>query len=209
MRAEVDGDRLSDEEICATCGILMTAGHETTSNLIGTGLLALLRHPEQLARLRDEPGLMASAVEELLRYSSPVQWTARLAMEDREVGGVRISRGEVVMVGNAAADRDPAQFSAPDALDLGRSPNRHLAFGHGVHFCMGAALTRMEGQIVFQTLLRRMSNPAACCGRDRVAAEFPGAWPESAAGGVLRTIPLRNRTYAVASTKPFQPSAEW
>lgn len=153
---EEAGDRLSDEEICATCGILLTAGHETTSNLIGNGLLALLRHPEQLARLRDEPDLITPAVEELLRYDSPAQWTTRLATEDIEIGGAHISRGQVVLVGNGAANRDPARFSEPDALELDRNPNRHLAFGQSIHFCLGAALARLEGQLAIQTVLRRL-----------------------------------------------------
>ena len=156
VNVEEGGDQLTDEEICGTCGLLLGAGHETTSNLIGSGLLALLRHPDQLARLRAEPGLTGSAIEEFIRYDGPGQWGARLVLDEAEVGGVRFSPGEVLLLGLGAANRDPEHFTDPDVLDIGRQPNRHLGFGHGIHFCLGAALARIEAQIAFQTTLRRM-----------------------------------------------------
>ena len=154
--AEENGDRLSDEDICAVCGVLMSAGHETTTNLICNGLLALLRHPDQKMRLARHPESIGSAVEEFLRYESPVQWNGRLALEDVEIAGVAILRGDLVSIGHGPANRDPKQFTDPDRLDITRNPNRHLAFGHGIHFCVGAALARLEGPIVIQTVLRRM-----------------------------------------------------
>jgi cytochrome P450 len=156
--AEENGDRLSDEDICAVCGVLMSAGHETTTQLICNGIAALLRHPDQLARLRENPDLMGTAVEEFLRFDSPVQWNGRLALENVEVAGAAIQQGDLVSIGHGAANRDPVQFSDPDVLNVTRSPNRHLAFGHGIHFCLGAALARLEGPIAIQTLVRRMPN---------------------------------------------------
>jgi cytochrome P450 PksS len=138
-------------------GLLLTAGHETTTNLIGNGVLALLQHPEALRRLRDDPDLMESAVEELLRFASPVETsTFRYAREDLELAGTRIGRGEIVLGVIAAANRDPAQFEDPDTLDLARAPNRHLSFGLGGHFCLGAPLARLEGRIALGALLRRL-----------------------------------------------------
>jgi pimeloyl-[acyl-carrier protein] synthase len=151
-------DKVSDADLCSICGVLLSAGHETTSNLISNGLLALLRHPEQLARLRDQPELIERAVEELLRYDSPVQWNGRLAVDDVEIAGAQIRTGDVVTIGHAAANRDPAQFQNPDELDITRYPNQHLAFGHGIHYCVGAALARIEGAIAITTVLRRMPN---------------------------------------------------
>jgi len=125
-------------------------------NLIGNGVLALLRHPDELHRLRQTPALIASAVEELLRYDGPVQRTARVAGDDVTIGGRTIRRGDMVMPFIGAADRDPAQFADPDRLDLGRADNRHIAFGWGIHFCLGAPLARVEGQIAIDTLVRRL-----------------------------------------------------
>jgi len=156
IAAEEAGDKLSESELLATCILLLIAGHETTVNLIGNGTLALLRHPDQLRRLRDDPGLIGSAVEELLRFDGPVQRTARIPSEDVVVGGQRIPKGEMVMPFIGAADRDPAQFREPDRLDLGRTDNRHIAFGWGIHFCLGAPLARLEGQIAINTLVRRL-----------------------------------------------------
>jgi cytochrome P450 len=156
LAAEEHGTVLSEEELLANCMLLLLAGHETTTNLIGNGLLALLRHPDQLERLRAEPGLIATAVEELLRYDSPVQLTSRVAREELELGGKRITRGQYVSLVLGAANRDPKVFPEPDRLDVGRRENRHVAFGHGIHFCLGAALARLEGQIALGTLLRRM-----------------------------------------------------
>jgi len=155
IAAEEAGDKLSEDELLATCILLLVAGHETTVNLIGNGSLALLRHPDQRKRLQDDPGLITTAVEELLRFDGPVQRTARIPSEDVIIGGRTIGKGEMVMPFIGAADRDPAQFRDPDRLDLGRTDNRHIAFGWGIHFCIGAPLARVEGQIAINTLLRR------------------------------------------------------
>jgi pimeloyl-[acyl-carrier protein] synthase len=156
IAAEEAGDKLNNDELLATCILLLVAGHETTVNLIGNGTLALLRHPDQLRRLREQPGLIGSAVEELLRYDGPVQRTARIPSEDVTIGGQVIPKGEMVMPFLGAADRDPTQFPDPDRLDIGRADNRHIAFGMGIHFCLGAPLARMEGQIAINTLVQRM-----------------------------------------------------
>jgi pimeloyl-[acyl-carrier protein] synthase len=158
MNAEIDGDRLTDEEIVANCIVTMVGGQETTTNLIGNGLLTLMRNPEQLAQLRDDSNLITSAVEELLRYESPSQHTGRIAREDVQIGGKEIRKGQAVMAIMAAANRDPERFPDPDRLILDRSDNKHLAFGWSSHFCFGAPLARMEGQIAFETLLRRLPN---------------------------------------------------
>jgi len=156
IAAEEAGDKLSEDELLATCILLLIAGHETTVNLIGNGTLALLRHPGELRRLRETPGLIASAVEELLRYDGPVQRTARIPSTDVTIGGRTIGKGEMVMPFIGAADRDPAQFADPDRLDLARADNRHIAFGWGMHFCLGAPLARVEGQIAIDALVRRL-----------------------------------------------------
>lgn len=155
IRAEDEGERLTEEELRATLILLLVAGHETTMNLIGNGLLALLRNPNELARLRSDPGLVRTAIDELLRYDGPVHLTARTALADTEIAGVTIAKGEMAIVLLSAANRDPAQFSDPDRLDVGRSPNKHLAFSAGGHFCVGATLARVEGQIAFDALVRR------------------------------------------------------
>jgi cytochrome P450 len=156
IAAEEAGDKLSEEELLATCILLLVAGHETTVNLIGNGTLALLRHPDQLQRLREHPELISSAVEELLRYDGPVQRTARIPSEDVTIGGQTIAKGEMVMPFIGAADRDPAQFPDPDRLDIARADNRHIAFGWGIHFCLGAPLARVEGQLAILTLVQRL-----------------------------------------------------
>jgi pimeloyl-[acyl-carrier protein] synthase len=156
MDAWVDGARLDDDEVIANIIVTMVGGQETTTNLIGNGLLTLLRHPADLARMRDDPSILETAVEELLRYESPSQHTGRLAPDDVVLGGKTIRKRQAVMAVMAAANRDPAQFSDPDRLDLTRSNNRHLAFGWAAHFCFGAPLARIEGQIAFATLLRRL-----------------------------------------------------
>jgi cytochrome P450 len=155
IAAEEAGDKLSEDELLATCILLLVAGHETTVNLIGNGSLALLRHPDQRRRLQEDPGLIVTAVEELLRFDGPVQRTSRIPSEDVTIGGKIIGKGEMVMPFIGAADRDPAQFPEPDRLDIGRADNRHIAFGWGIHFCIGAPLARVEGQIALNTLLRR------------------------------------------------------
>jgi len=156
IAAEEAGDKLNEEELLATCILILIAGHETTVNLIGNGVLALLRHPAELSRLRATPGLITSAVEELLRYDGPVQRTARVASADATIGGHTIPQGDMVMPFIGAADRDPAHFPEPDRLNLSRADNRHIAFGWGIHFCLGAPLARVEGQIAIDTLVRRL-----------------------------------------------------
>jgi len=159
MTAEVDGQRLSDEEVIANTIITLIGGHETTTNLIASGLLTLLRDPESFEQLRNNPEIAGSAVEELLRIESPVQHTARIAPADMQLGGKTIQKGARVVAVLAAANRDPNRFPGPDRLDLLRPDNRHLAFGWAAHFCFGAPLARMEGQIAFNALLRRLSSP--------------------------------------------------
>jgi cytochrome P450 len=158
MNAEIQGDRLSEEEVIANCIVTMVGGQETTTNLIGNGVLSLLRNPDQLEKLRDDLSLIPSAVEELLRYESPSQHTARLAPEDLELGGRQIRKRQAVIAVMGAANRDPQRFPDPDRLDITRGDNRHVAFGWGPHFCFGAALARIEGQITFETMLRRLPN---------------------------------------------------
>jgi cytochrome P450 len=153
---EEEGDRLSEEEMFGMCVFLLVAGHETTLALIGNGMLALLRNPEQKQMLQENPGLIDSAVEEFLRYDSPIQHQTRVAREDFELEGQRILRGDRVLPMLGAANRDPAQFADPDRLDIRRQPNPHLAFGYGIHFCLGAPLARLEGQIAIHTILRRL-----------------------------------------------------
>jgi cytochrome P450 len=156
IAAEDDGDRLNEEELLGTALFLLIAGHETTVNLIGNGTLALLRHPDQLERLRRDPSLDRNAVEELLRYDSPVQITQRITVSDYDVGGVTIPSGQNLVPLLGAANRDPAVFPEPDRLDLRReNAHRHVAFGGGHHFCLGAALARLEGAIAIGSLVRR------------------------------------------------------
>jgi len=158
MTAEVNGERLTDEEVVANSIVTMVGGQETTTNLIGNGLLTLLRNPLEMRRLMDDPSMIPMAVEELLRYESPSQHTARLAPEDTELGGHKITKRQAVIVVMGAANRDPEQFPDPDRLDVGRKENRHLAFGWAAHFCFGAALARIEAQTAFAALLRRLPN---------------------------------------------------
>jgi cytochrome P450 len=160
LTAEINGDRLTEEEVIANSIVTMVGGQETTTNLIGNGLLTLLRHPAEMQRLRADPELIPSAVEELLRYESPSQHTARMAPCDLELGGRKITRRQAVIAIMGAGNRDPERFPDPDRLDLARADNRHLAFGWAAHFCFGAALARIEGQVSFATILRRMPNLA-------------------------------------------------
>jgi cytochrome P450 len=180
--AEEAGDKLTEIELLATCILLLVAGHETTVNLLGNGVLALLRNPDQLRLLRETPGLIVSAVEELLRYDGPVQRTARMPSAPATIGGHTIQAGEMVMPFIGAADRDPAQFPDPDRLDITRADNRHIAFGWGIHFCLGAPLARIEGQIAIDTLLRRLPKLA-------LAAEGPEHRPSLTLRG-LKSLPV-------------------
>ncbi|HLB49024.1 MAG TPA: cytochrome P450 [Anaerolineales bacterium] len=153
-----EGERLTEAELIANINVLLAAGHETTSNLIGNGVLALLRHPDQLQKLRADPALAAATVEEVMRYDNPVQIVYRSAAEDVEMGGKRIARGQLVNMILGAANRDPDHFSDPDRFDITRDQGRNVGFGLGIHFCIGAPLARLEGQIAFTTLLRRFPN---------------------------------------------------
>jgi cytochrome P450 len=154
ITAKEANESLSDDELLSMILLLIVAGHETTVNLIASGTLALLEHPDQLERLRNDPGLIKPAVEELLRFTAPVETsTERFAREDVELAGVKIAKGDVVLVAIASANRDESQFIDPDTLDIAREPNKHLAFGQGIHFCLGASLARLEGQIAINSLL--------------------------------------------------------
>lgn len=191
MTAEADGSRLSEEEVIANTIVTMVGGQETTTNLIGNGLLTLLRNPAELAQLRDNPSIIESAVEELLRYESPSQHTARLAPDDVTLGGKLIRKRDAVMAVMAAGNRDPNRFSDPDKLDLTRTDNRHLAFGWAAHFCFGAPLARMEGQVGFSTLLRRLPNlalePGKLVWRENLGLRGLKALPVSFAGACANT----------------------
>jgi cytochrome P450 len=158
LAAQERGDVLSEDELLANLVLLLAAGHGTTTHLIGNGLLALLRHPEELRRLADDPNLISTAVPELLRYDSPVQLTGRLAREALTIGDQPIAPGERLVVLLGAANRDPAQFADPDRLDVGRPEGRLLSFGYGIHFCLGAPLARVEAEVVLTALLRRWPN---------------------------------------------------
>ncbi|AKJ06959.1 cytochrome P450 PksS [Archangium gephyra] len=159
IQAEEAGDKLTGDELVSMAFLLLVAGHETTVNLISGGTLALLQHPEQLERLRKEPGLIEPAVEELLRYASPVEVaTERIARDGVTVSGVTIPRGDLVFAVLASANRDERHFKDPNTLDLGRDPNKHVSFGMGIHYCLGAPLARLEGQIAIQTLVNRFPN---------------------------------------------------
>jgi cytochrome P450 len=160
MTAEIEGQQLADDEVIANTIITLIGGHETTTNLIASGFLTLVSNPKSIDQLRSCPEIIGSAVEELLRHESPVQHTARIAPADMQLGGKIILKGSKVLAVLASANRDPARFPDPDRLDLLRPDNRHLAFGWGAHFCFGAPLARMEGQIAFNLLLRRLQNPA-------------------------------------------------
>jgi cytochrome P450 len=182
IAAEEEGNKLSEGELVSTCMLLLIAGHETTVNLIGNGLLALLQHPDQLRALRDDPGLIQTGVEELLRFDGPVQRTGRMTTAEVEIGDKRIPRDSVVVSVIGAANRDPKQFADPDRLDVSRKDNRHIAFGFGIHFCLGAPLARLEGQIALGTLLRRMPKLA-------LVSDVP-EWRESSTLRGLKSLPV-------------------
>jgi cytochrome P450 len=158
IAAEERDDRLSVAEVVSMCILLLNAGHETTTNLIGNGVLALLQHPEQFERLRNQPERAEDAVEELLRFDAPVQMTGRVARADLMIGPAMIRRGEGVTMVLGSANRDPEVFSEPEQLDLGRNEGRILSFGHGIHVCLGAPLARLEAQIALPMLLEHFPN---------------------------------------------------
>ena len=169
---EEGGDVLTEEELYAQCVSLLFAGHETTRNLIGNGMYALLRNPDQLAELREKPEMIRSAVEELLRFESPVQFTARVLKEDIEVCGQKIPKGWTILCMLGAANRDPKQFEQPNQLNLGRLNNQHLAFSAGIHFCIGAQLARLEGQVAIQKLIQTFPNMKLATARPQWASTF-------------------------------------
>ena len=173
LAAEEEGDRLTHDEMLAVLLLLLVAGNDTTRNLIGNGMLALLRNPGELRRLREDPGLIVSAVDELLRYDSPIQLDDRTAREDVEIGGKSIRAGKRVVAILGAANRDPEVFDDPDTVDIGRDvKSHHLAFGRGIHYCLGASLAVLEARIAFASLLERFPSirlAAAPCYRDSAA----------------------------------------
>jgi cytochrome P450 len=188
IQAEEDGDRLDRTELLSSVFLLLIAGHETTVNLIGNGMLELLRHSDQLARLRAQPELIDSAVEEILRFNGPVGHSAmQFAMADVDFDGVRIPQGDIVVPVLLAANRDPAVFPEPDEFDISRSPNRHLGFGHGIHYCLGAPLARLEGRIAIDALLRRF--PTLSLAVEPAALE----WNSSLFLRGVRRLPLLTR----------------
>jgi cytochrome P450 len=193
VKAELEGDRLTEEEIIANCIITLVGGLETTTNLIGNGTLTLLRHPEEMQRLRSDPPLIVSAVEELLRYESPSQHTARLAPTDILLGGKTIRNRQAVIAVMGAGNRDPERFPDPDRLDLARQDNRHLAFGWAAHFCFGAPLARIEGQIAIGTLLKRFPEFAL--------ESDPIVWRENLGLRGLRTLHITWQAASKAAAK--------
>jgi amino acid adenylation domain-containing protein len=212
LTAEVGGDRLNEEEIVANVIITMVGGQETTTNLIGNGVLSLLRHPEELERLRGDLSLIPSAVEEMLRFESPSQHTARLAPEDCELGGKEIRKRQAVIAVMAAANRDPGRFPEPDRFDITRADNRHLAFGYAAHFCFGAPLARLEGQVVFESLLRRFPKfhlePQELVWRTNLGLRGLTALKIGldGRGGAKKSVPEMRAESALSSPKDNEPS---
>jgi cytochrome P450 len=191
LSAEIDGDRLTEEEVLANAIVTMVGGQETTTNLIGNGLLTLLRNPEEKARLMADYSLLPSAIEELLRYESPSQQTGRIAREDVTLGGQEIRKGQAIIAVMASGNRDAERFPEPDKLDLGRTDNRHLAFGWGSHFCFGAPLARLEGQIMLETMLRRLPQlelaSTNLTWRDNLGLRGLSALPVTVSAGPVRS----------------------
>lgn len=183
IAAEEEGDTLSLAELISNCVLLLFAGHETTTNLLGNGLLALIRNPDQLRRFRENPECAESAVEELLRYDGPVGSVSRTAREDIEIGGKTIAKGDRVFCMMNAANRDPRQFDAPERLDILREKNHHVIFGYGIHFCIGAPLARMEGGFALSAMMRRMT--------EIELGDNPPVWRDSLVLRGLSSLPIR------------------
>ena len=183
IAAEDAGEVLVEGDLIALCVLLLAAGHETTANLIGVSVLNLLRHPEQRRRLQDDLELLPTAVNEFLRFESPVQMTDRAVIQDFEIAGRSFRRGQILGVSLVSANRDPAQFEDPDHLDLGREHNPHLALGQGAHFCLGAQLAKIEGEIALGAILRRFP--------DFRGPVDPPAWRRSAILRGPTTLPLQ------------------
>ena len=186
IAARDEADRLSENELLSMMFLLLVGGHETTVNLITSGTLALLLNPGELARLRADRALLGGAVEELLRYVNPINnATFRLARKSLEIDGVRIDAGEVVLVSLSGANRDPSRYAGPDQLDLSRENSGHLAFGHGIHYCLGAPLARMEGEIAFRGLLDRFASLTLAVPPDALR------WRPSTLMHGLESLPVR------------------
>jgi hypothetical protein len=200
MDADVDGAKLAEDEIVANLIVTMVGGQETTTNLIGNGILTLLRNPVSMERLRADGSLIPSALEELLRYESPSQHTARLAPDDVELGGKQIRKRQAVIAVMAAANRDPERFPDPDRLDIERQDNRHLAFGWASHFCFGAHLARLEGQIALSMLLRRLPNLV-------LDTSVSPVWRHNLGLRGLTALPLRFGTEARAINNRHAPES--
>jgi cytochrome P450 len=177
VSVEEAGDRLDSDELVAMVVQFLYAGHETTRNLIGNGLFTLLRHPAELARLRAEPALVPGAVEEMLRFEPPIIFLSRVVAVDMTLAGVELAAGELIQLSLASANRDPAEFEEPDRFDVARVPGRHLSFGYGPHFCLGANVARMEARVAFEALLSRFGS-----------IELVGPEPPWATATALRTL---------------------
>ncbi|MFF4548342.1 cytochrome P450 [Streptomyces sp. NPDC001435] len=215
--ARDEEQRLDEEELIAMAFLLLVAGYITTVNLIGGGIAALLAHPDQLRMLRDDPALVPDAIEEFLRYDGPVNpGIARFAREDIEIAGVTIPRGATVLIASAIADRDPERFPDPDRLDIGRRDNAHLAFGHGIHYCLGAPLARLEGQVAIATVLRRIPHlelavppgelrwrPGGLRGPEHLPVTFTPGGPAPAS---TTLTPPAGATVDTATPQPVPPS---
>jgi cytochrome P450 len=182
LNIEEDGEVLTEEELYAQCVMLLFGGHETTRNLIGNGMYTLLRHPQEMAELHENPELIRTAVEELLRYESPIQFVGRVAREEMEICGVRVRRGETVVFMLGAANRDPHQFKDPDRLNLKRLNNPHLAFGAGAHFCIGNQLARLESQIAILRMVQQFPQMRL--------ADQPLEWAPNYAFRGLKALPV-------------------
>jgi cytochrome P450 len=182
IQARDHDDALTEGELIATCILLLVAGHETTVSLISGGALALMEHPDQLARFRDDPSGLRSGIEEMLRFVSPVQLTSRIALEDIEVAGIAVRKGDYAMLLIGSANRDPAVFTKPATFNVGRADNPHLGFGHGIHNCLGAPLAKLEAQIALSALLRRT--------RQLERTSEPLAYKQSIALRGLATFPV-------------------